>query len=59
MAYDLNSKLDAVYDLQSESWIDASGKRTTLADAEAQFNSKRQQTEANLKGARTRRTCGP
>src|SRR5215218_530821 len=31
VAYDLNSKLDAIYDLQLESWIDASGKRTTLA----------------------------
>jgi hypothetical protein len=51
VAYDLNSKLDAVYDLQTESWIDATGKRTTLADAEAQFDNKRQQTEGNLKSA--------
>jgi hypothetical protein len=51
VAYDLNSKLDAVYDVQAESWIDAGGKRTTLDDAQAQFDNKRQQTEANLKSA--------
>src|SRR6188474_436724 len=51
VAYDLNSKLDAVYDTQAESWIDSAGKRITLADAEAQFDNKRQQTEGNLKSA--------
>jgi hypothetical protein len=51
VSYDANSKLDAVYDLDAKSWVDASGKRTTLAEAEVQFDTRRQQTEANLKNA--------
>jgi hypothetical protein len=51
VSYDPAGKLDAVYDLDGKSWVDASGKRTTLADAEAQFDARRQQTEANLKNA--------
>jgi hypothetical protein len=51
VGFDANSKLDAVYDLQAGSWVDAGGKRTTLADAESQFDARRVQTEANLKAA--------
>ena len=51
VSYDPFGKLDAVYDLDAKSWVDAAGKRTTLSDAEVQFDAKRQQTELNLKAA--------
>lgn len=51
VSYDPYGKLDAVYDLDAKSWVDAGGKRTTLSDAEVQFDARRQQTEASLKAA--------
>jgi hypothetical protein len=51
VAYDAAGKLDAVYDLPGKSWVDAEGRRTTLAAAEEETERKRSKAEASLKAA--------